>query len=53
MQLLEIARFLSVDELAEQYEQALCQFLSPEALQLRKGMGGDGSTDAEQQLQQT
>ena len=28
--LLEIARFLSVDELAEQYEQALCQFLSPE-----------------------
>lgn len=28
--LLEIAKFLSVDELAEQYEQALCQFLSPE-----------------------
>ena len=28
--LLEIAKFLSVNELAEQYEQALCQFLSPE-----------------------
>jgi hypothetical protein len=46
--LLEIAKFLSVDELAEQYEQALCQFLSPEALELRKGMTeGEGE---EQQL---
>lgn len=34
--LLEIARFLSVEELSEQYENALCHFLSPEALELRK-----------------
>ncbi len=33
--LLEIAAFLSVEELSESYEQALCQFLSPEALALR------------------
>lgn len=36
--LLEIADFLSVEELTEQYEQALCQFLSPEALELREGI---------------
>jgi len=34
--LLEIAKFLSVEELTESYEQALCEFLSPEALELRK-----------------
>lgn len=34
--LLEIAKYLSVEELAQEYEQGLCAFLSPEALQLRQ-----------------
>ena len=36
MKLLEIAKYLSVEVLAEDYEQGLCTFLSPEALALRK-----------------
>lgn len=36
VKLLEIAKYLSVEELAEEYEQGLCSFLSPEALELRK-----------------
>jgi hypothetical protein len=39
--LLEIARFLSVEELSEQYENALCHFLSPEALELRKAISDE------------
>ena len=34
--LLEIGKYLSVEELAQEYEQGLCAFLSPEALELRK-----------------
>ena len=36
VKLLEIAKYLSVEELAEEYEQGLCAFLSPEALELRR-----------------
>ena len=34
--MLEIGKYLSVEELAEDYEQGLCSFLSPEALELRR-----------------
>lgn len=34
--LLKIAKHLSVEELTGRYEQGLCQFLSPEALELRE-----------------
>lgn len=40
--LLEIAKYLSVEELAEEYEQGLCSFLSPEALDLRKVTPDEG-----------
>ena len=36
VKLLEIAKYLSVEELGEEYEQGLCSFLSPEALELRR-----------------
>ena len=36
MKLLEIAKYLSTEVVVEEYEQALCAFLSPEALELRK-----------------